>query len=72
MVYYNNVRQREKQTDLTSTVIRVLDNIKEYNMKNLIYLILLILGFIAICCIESPQDYHLPLEAGQNYKYLYE
>ena len=41
-------------------------------MKNLFYFILLILGFMAICLIESPQDYHLPLEAKQNYRYLYE
>ena len=41
-------------------------------IKQLIGFILFILLMLSIGFIEKPQDYNLPLEAGQNYRYLHE
>ena len=41
-------------------------------IRQLIGFILFILLILSISFIEKPSNYYLPLEAGQNYKYLYE
>ena len=68
--YFNNILTCGVSRN--TPIIRVLDNIGTYNMtiKQLIGFILFILLMLSIGFIEKPQDYHLPLEAGQNYSYL--